>query len=89
MRATCDARLRVFETGDAGRSWIPRVRGLPQHQAYVTVLREAMATDGLDPCGVYFGTGTGHLYASRDGSNWTPVASHLPKILSVTAWPAD
>jgi len=48
-----------------------------------------MATDGLDPCGVYFGTGTGHLYASRDGSNWTLVASHLPKILSLTASPAD
>ena len=89
MRATCEARLRVYETADGGRSWTARDRGLPQRHAYVTVLREAMATDGLDPCGVYFGTGTGHLYASRDGSSWTLVASHLPKILSVTAWPAD
>jgi hypothetical protein len=89
MRTTCDARLRVFETRDAGNGWTARTRGLPQHHAYVTVLREAMATDGLDPCGVYFGTGTGHLYASRDGSEWTLVASHLPKILSLTAAPAD
>ncbi len=85
MRAVCDARLRVYETGDGGRSWTARTSGLPQDHAYVTVLREAMDTDGLDPCGVYFGTATGHLYASRDGSDWRPVVSHLPKVLSVSA----
>jgi hypothetical protein len=53
----------------------------------VTVLREALATDGLDPCGVYFGTATGHLYSSPDGERWDLIASHLPKILSVTASP--
>lgn len=89
MRTTCEARLRVFETADAGRSWIPRTAGLPQAHAYVTVLREALATDGLEPCGVYFGTATGHLYASPDGERWDLVASHLPKILSVTASPID
>lgn len=89
MRTTCDARLRVYETGDAGRSWKATVEGLPQRHAYVTVLREALATDGLDPCGVYFGTATGHLYASPDGARWSLVASHLPKILSVTAAPLD
>ncbi len=87
MRTTCDARLVVYETEDAGSSWVPRTEGLPQQHAYVTVLREALATDGLDPCGVYFGTATGHLYASPDGARWTLVASHLPKILSVTASP--
>jgi photosystem II stability/assembly factor-like uncharacterized protein len=89
MRTTCGARLRVYETGDAGDTWTPRTRGLPQTHAYVTVLREALATDGLDPCGVYFGTATGHLYASPDGERWDLVASHLPKILSVTASPID
>ena len=88
LRVTCEARLRVYETGDAGRSWKARTEGLPQSHAYVTVLREALATDGQDPCGVYFGTATGHLYASPDGSRWTQVASHLPKILSVTAAPS-
>jgi photosystem II stability/assembly factor-like uncharacterized protein len=89
MRAVCDARLRVYETADGGRSWTARTEGLPQQHAYITVLREAMDTDGLDPCGVYFGTATGHLYASRDGTRWRAVAAHLPKILSVSASPAD
>jgi len=85
MRSVCDARLRVYETSDAGRTWTARTAGLPQEHAYVSILREALDTDGLDPCGVYFGTSTGHLYASRDGREWTLIAAHLPKILSVTA----
>ena len=88
MRTTCDARLRVFETTNGGETWTARTEGLPQEHAYVTVLREALDTDGLDPCGVYFGTATGHLYASPDGRRWQLVATHLPKILSVTADPA-
>ncbi len=83
LRSVCDRRLRVFETRDGGTSWIARVGGLPQEQAWVTVMREALATDGADPCGVYFGTATGHLFASRDGQEWTVLARHLPKILSV------
>ncbi len=85
MRAVCDQRLRVFETHDSGGSWTARDHGLPQEHAYVSVLREAMATDGLDPCGVYFGTSTGHLFGSRDGRRWSALATYLPKILSVTA----
>jgi photosystem II stability/assembly factor-like uncharacterized protein len=85
MRSVCDGRLQVFETRDAGNTWLARVEGLPQEHVYTTVLREALATDGLRPCGVYFGTSTGHLYASRDGATWRPLASHLPKILSVEA----
>ena len=85
MRAVCGHRLRVFETNDGGASWIARDDGLPQEHVYVSVLREAMATDGLDPCGVYFGTSTGHLFGSPDGRRWSAIASYLPKILSVTA----
>ncbi len=85
LRSVCDRRLRVFETQDGGTSWTPRVRGLPQEQAWVTVMREALATDGAVPCGVYFGTATGHLFASRNGRDWTVLAQHLPKILSVEA----
>ena len=84
-RSVCDARLRVYETPDAGRTWEARGEGLPQSHAYVSILREALDTDGLDPCGVYFGTSTGHLYGSRDGRAWSLITAHLPKILSVTA----
>ena len=88
MRSVCDARLRVYETVDAGSRWVARTDGLPQEHAYVSILREALDTDGLDPCGVYLGTSTGHLYGSSDGERWTRIAAHLPKILSVSASPA-
>jgi len=83
LRAVCEGRLRVYESRDAGQSWTPRTDGLPQEQAWVSVLREALATDGLSPCGVYFGTSTGHVFASPDGVAWQEVARHLPKVLSV------
>jgi len=85
LRAVCEGRLRVYESTDGGCSWIARTQGLPQEQAWVTVLREAMATDGLRPCGVYFGTSTGHVFVSREGSAWREIATHLPKVLSVEA----
>jgi hypothetical protein len=83
LRAVCEGRLRVYESADGGKSWKPRTRGLPQQQAWITVLREAMATDGLRECGVYFGTSTGHVFASSDGNVWREIACHLPKVLSV------
>jgi len=85
MRATVDGKLRVYRSTDAGASWKPMTKGLPQAHAYVTILREAMHSDSLDPCGVYFGTSTGHLFASRDrGASWSLIAGYLPRILSVT-----
>lgn len=83
LRAVCDGKIRVYESGDAGDSWTARTGGLPQEQAWVTVLREAMATDGLRPCGVYFGTSTGHVFWSPGGREWTEIARHLPKVLSI------
>jgi photosystem II stability/assembly factor-like uncharacterized protein len=86
MRATCDGRLRVYRTRDAGVTWEPLTRGLPQEHAYVSILRDAMDHDGLTPAGIYFGTSTGHLFASADrGDSWRMIAGFLPKILSVTA----
>ena len=79
LRSVCDRRLRVFETKDAGSSWSSKSVGLPQEQAWVTVMREGLATDGADPCGVYFGTATGHLFSSRDGETWKQLAEFLPK----------
>jgi photosystem II stability/assembly factor-like uncharacterized protein len=87
MRATIDGRLRVYRSRDAGASWQALENGLPQQHAYVQILRDAFAADALEPLGLYFGTSTGHLFASRDGGeSWTMVAGFLPKILSVTAW---
>ncbi|MGH8580880.1 MAG: WD40/YVTN/BNR-like repeat-containing protein [Gammaproteobacteria bacterium] len=86
MRAVVDGRLRIFRSSTAGQHWEALLDGLPQQHAYVTVLREALATDGLDPCGVYFGTSGGHLFASRDrGEHWEVVAAFLPRILSIKA----
>lgn len=84
MRSVCDGRLRLFETTDAGESWEPRTRGLPQQRAYVSVLREALATAEPGP-ELYFGTSSGHLFAGAGGMEWRQVASFLPKILCVTA----
>jgi len=88
LRVTVDARLRVYRSRDAGGHWVSASAGLPQQHVYVTVLREAMSTDDATPCGVYFGTSTGHLFASRDGGeHWQLVAGFLPRVLSVRAAP--
>jgi photosystem II stability/assembly factor-like uncharacterized protein len=86
FRCTPEARLRVYRTRNAGASWEPLSRGLPQRGAYETVLRDALVTDTLDPAGVYFGTRSGKLYASRDaGSSWGLVAEGLPPVVCVRA----
>jgi len=86
MRATVAGRLRVYRTRDAGASWEALTRGLPQENAYVSILREGMTSDTLDPCGVYFGTSSGHLFASANaGDDWQLIAGFLPRILSVSA----
>jgi photosystem II stability/assembly factor-like uncharacterized protein len=87
MRATVEGKLRVYRTTDAGASWARLTRGLPQSHAYVSVLRDAMDHDRLEPAGVFFGTTTGHLFASRNrGESWRAIAAYLPKILAITTW---
>ena len=79
-------KLRVYRTQDGGEHWEPLSRGLPD-DSYASVLRGAMAVDALDPCGVYFGTTAGTLYASRDGGNsWAQIPCVLPRILCVEAF---
>jgi photosystem II stability/assembly factor-like uncharacterized protein len=86
MRTTVDGALRVYRSSDGGRSWRAAAEGLPQRDAYVSILREGMAADTLEPCGLYFGTSGGHLFASGDrGASWRMIAGFLPRILSVTA----
>ncbi len=79
-----DAKAAVWRTRDAGAHWRDARAGLPQENAFFGVLRQAMATDPLAPAGVYFGTGSGSLYASADeGESWDCIAQHLPTISSV------
>lgn len=79
-----DGKLRVYRSRSGGGEWEPLTRGLPQSNCFVNVLRTAMAVDGLDPCGVYFGTTGGQVYASADaGDRWEAVVRDLPPVLSV------
>jgi photosystem II stability/assembly factor-like uncharacterized protein len=79
-----DGRLRVYRSRTGGNEWEPLTSGLPQKDCYVNVLRDAMAVDSLDDCGIYFGTTGGQVYASRDGGdNWTAIVHDLPAVVSV------
>lgn len=79
-----EGKLRVYRSKSGGNDWEPLTNGLPQKDCYVNVLRDAMAVDTLDPCGIYFGTTGGQVYASADGGNsWSAIAEHLPGVLSV------
>ncbi|MGC1998923.1 MAG: hypothetical protein WA658_03655 [Candidatus Acidiferrales bacterium] len=79
-----DGKLRVYRSKTGGNEWEALTKGLPQSNCYVNVLRDAMAVDSLDSCGVYFGTTGGQVYASADGGdNWAPIVRDLPAVLSV------
>jgi photosystem II stability/assembly factor-like uncharacterized protein len=79
-----DGKLRVYRSRTGGGVWEALTAGLPQQHCYVNVLRDAMAVDALDACGVYFGTTGGQVYASADaGNTWTAIVRDLPAVLSV------
>ena len=79
-----DGKLRVYRSRTGGNEWEALTNGLPQRDCYVNVLRDAMAVDSLDPCGVYFGTTGGQVYVSPDaGDHWTAIVRDLPPVLSV------
>jgi serine/threonine protein kinase/photosystem II stability/assembly factor-like uncharacterized protein len=84
FRCACDGCLRVYRTRNAGASWEPLMRGLPQKGAYETVLRDALSADAFDPAGLYFGTRSGQLFGSRDeGKTWQKILEGLPAIVCV------
>ena len=79
-----EGKLRVYRSKTGGNEWEPLTKGLPQSNCYVNVLRDAMAVDSLDKCGIYFGTTGGQVYASADaGESWNPIVRDLPAVLSV------
>ena len=84
FRCACDGRMRVYRTRNAGASWEPLSRGLPQKGAYETVVRDAMAADSSDPVGIYFGTRSGQLFGSNDeGKTWHKILEGLPSVVCV------
>jgi photosystem II stability/assembly factor-like uncharacterized protein len=79
-----DGKLRVYRSRTGGNEWEALTEGLPQSDCYVNVLRDAMAVDSLDSCGIYFGTSGGQVYASADsGDSWAPIVRDLPPVCSV------
>ena len=79
-----DGKLRVYRSRVGGEEWEPLTKGLPQANCYVDVLRDAMAVDTLDRCGIYFGTTGGQVYVSSDeGDSWDSIVRDLPAVLSV------
>jgi photosystem II stability/assembly factor-like uncharacterized protein len=85
-RCTPEGKLRVYRTQNAGKSWEPMTRGLPQKDALETILRDSMATDTCDPAGIYFGTRSGKVYGSSDdGKSWRAIIEGLPPVVCVRA----
>ena len=79
-----EGKLRVYRSRTGGEEWEPLTKGLPQSDCYVNVLRDAMAVDSLDDCGIYFGTTGGQVYCSPDGGDsWSAIVRDLPAVCSV------
>jgi len=85
FRCSCDGRLGVYRSRNAGKTWKLLKTGLPQKNAFLHVHRQGLVTDDLDPCGLYLGTAEGHLYYTRDeGNSWDLIAEYLPHIYAVS-----
>lgn len=85
-----EGKLRVYRSRTGGNEWEALTRGLPQQNCYVNVLRDAMAVDSLDSCGIYFGTTGGQVYCSPDGGDhWGAIGEHFPTVLSVEVQTLD
>jgi photosystem II stability/assembly factor-like uncharacterized protein len=86
FRCTPEAKLRVYRTRNGGDSWEPLTNGLPQENAFETILRDGMTGDKASPMGLYFGTRSGKLYGSNDtGESWAAIMEGLPAVVCVTS----
>ncbi|MGH2370567.1 MAG: WD40/YVTN/BNR-like repeat-containing protein, partial [Chloroflexota bacterium] len=86
-RYMVEGKLRVYRSRDGGQTWAATGSGLPQHPSYVSVLRDALAVDSLDPPGIYFGTTAGELFSSTDaGDTWQALPGKYSRIMAVQAW---
>ncbi len=86
FRCVPEGKLRVYRTTDGGKKWLPLTKGLPQKDAFETVLRDSLCTDALKPAGVYFGTRSGKIFGSaNDGNSWKPLFDGLPPVVCVKA----
>jgi photosystem II stability/assembly factor-like uncharacterized protein len=84
FRCTPEAKLRVYRTKNGGESWEPLTEGLPQEDAWETILRDNMSADSAKPTGLYFGTRSGKVFGSNDGGDsWTAIREGLPPITCV------
>ena len=84
FRCTPEAKLRVYRTRDGGGSWEPLSAGLPQQDAFETILRDNLKADTNNPTGLYFGTRSGKLFGSTNaGESWTMIREGLPPITCV------
>jgi len=84
FRCTPEAKLRVYRTRNAGESWEALTKGLPQENAFETVLRDGLAADNVEPTGLYFGTRSGKLFGSNDGGeSWGLMVQGLPAVVCV------
>jgi hypothetical protein len=76
--------LRIYRTRNAGASWEPLIRGLPQKGAHETILRDGMTADSFNPVGIYFGTRSGKLFGSGDeGRTWQKILEGLPPVVCI------
>jgi len=83
-RTSPGGKPAAFRTRDGGISWTRQAKGFPPANGFFTVFRQAMKADTRDPVGLYLGTTSGEVWASRDeGGSWMQIAGHLPRILSL------
>ena len=83
-RTSINGEPAIYRTLNGGKSWTRLDSGLPKNQAWWTVKRQAFAADSKNPVGLYFGTTSGELWASRsEGKSWNCIARHLPEIYAV------
>lgn len=79
-----EGKLRVYRSQAGGNEWQALTNGLPQSNCYVNILRDALAVDTCEECGIYFGTTGGQVYVSADGGDhWQAIVRDLPRVLSV------